>query len=102
MSENFYTLLLREVLNRLLRDIKGPRDNGKFGWDLACKAILWFTISRGVFSFEEVSYHFGTNPKVFFALLSEFGKTASRFGRDPKLAVTVALKLWILNRKRIF
>jgi len=99
MSENSYTLLLREILNRLIRDIRGPRDNGKYGWDLACKAVLWFTVSKGIFSFEEASYHFGVSPKVFYALLNDFGKTAKFFNRDPKLATTVALKLWKWGRQ---
>jgi len=49
-GENLYGLL-DAVMSRLHRDLNGPRDSGKDGWDLCCKALLWFMFSEGVLSF---------------------------------------------------
>ena len=91
--ENPYQLLLKEIVDRLTKDLKGPRDNGQYGWDLACKAILWFLCSKGLFSYKDVEEQFGTDRKFVLAAERTFEKTARRFGKDPLLVSTALLKI---------
>ncbi len=47
--------LMNAIMFRLHRDLDGPRDSGRDGWDLCCKALLWFLLSDGFLSFPESS-----------------------------------------------
>ena len=50
-SESELDLLRNAIVSRLIRDLAGPQDCGRDGWDLSCKALLWFLFSKGDFYF---------------------------------------------------
>lgn len=96
--ENPHTLLLKEIISRLTKDLRGPRDNGQFGWDLACKAVLWFLVSEGTFSYKDAVEVFGISKKFSLAVQRTFEQTAKKFGKDPLFVSTALLKIRYLKK----
>jgi len=63
---------------RLHRDLSGPRDSGKDGWELCCKALLWFMFSEGFLSFPK-----GGKTREFLSyLFKRVVNTSRKFAMD--------------------
>jgi len=83
--------LLSAIVSRLHQDLHGPRDGGRDGWDLCCKALLWFMFSEGVLSYP--SSH--RTEELYRYLFTRVVETARRFSLNEDLVV---LGLFALKR----
>jgi len=83
--------LLGAIITRLHRDLDGPRDGGRDGWELCCKALLWFMLSKGFFSFPRTKRVHSLNNYLFKKVVN----TARKFSLDED---EVCLGLYALKK----
>jgi len=84
-----YDKLLEALSDRLYRDLhRAPLDNGRSGWELACKALLWYFLSDGPFSRKTLAKNITLD-----TVLDAFRKTTLRCG----LADPIAVELFLAN-----
>ena len=67
--------LMEAIIDRLHRDLNGPRDSGRDGWEICCKALFWFMLSKGHFSFPEA----GRREEFYKYLFKKVVNTSSKF-----------------------
>jgi len=71
------------LLKRMLQDLDGPIDNGRFGWELTVMSLLWILNAKN---------EFNLNTTSFEQLAKRVVNTACRFG-IPEERVIVGLYL---------
>ena len=86
MGVDEYVRLKVALVTRLLNDLEGPKDNSMWGWDLACKAALFFMFGEGLFAFECEN-----KSELAKKLCQQLARISARFGQSRFPALWICL-----------
>ena len=77
------------LVKRMLQDLDGPIDNGRFGWELTVVSLLWLLNAKTEFNLNAASFEQLTKRTV---------NTAYRFGIPEERVIVGLYLLKSLNR----